>query len=80
MIRYVQIDDTTWPVDVGTDEEDSAEWVQRYGTTERREEQRLSVASVLAAYKDMTHPGRSLKDATAMLRRARRAVLKESGR
>lgn len=71
MIRHVVVEDTTWPVDVSTEDEDAAEWVLRYGNTERREEQRMSVASILSAYSDLTDPHRSLKDATAMLRRAR---------
>ena len=73
MIRHVVVEDTTWPVDVSTDDEDAAQWVLRYGNTARREEQRMSVASILSAYADITDPRRSLKDATAMLRRARKA-------
>ncbi len=72
-IKSIKVEDTTWPVDIGTDDEVSAEWVLRYGTTERREAQRLSVASVLGAYEYLVDPNRSMKDATASLRRARKA-------
>jgi hypothetical protein len=74
MIHYKQVDDTTWPVDLHSDYEDSAQWVQRYGSIDRVVEQRLAVASVLSAYSDLTDPNHSLKDATAMLRRARLAA------
>jgi len=74
VIRYTQVECTTWPVDLHSDDEDSAQWVQRYGSIDRVVEQRRSVASVLSAYSDMTDPNRSLKDATAMLRRARIAA------
>lgn len=74
MIRYSVVEDTTWPVDINTDDEDSCEWVQRYGTPERVYDQRMSVASMLSAFKDMTDPNRSMKDCTAMLRRARIAA------
>ncbi len=73
MIRNITVDDTSWPVDVSTDDEDSAEWTLRYGTPERREEQRLSVASVLSAYEHLTDPSRSLKEVTDALRRVRTA-------
>ena len=73
MIRNVIVEDTTWPVDVSTDDEDAAQWILRYGSPERREAQRMSVASILSAYADLTDPRRSMADATAMLRRARKA-------
>jgi hypothetical protein len=75
-VRYVEIEDTLWPVDAcDWDGSASAEWVLRYGTPEDRERQRLSVASVLSAYEYLTDPNRSMKDATASLRRARKATL-----
>jgi hypothetical protein len=73
VIHYFPAGDTSWPVDVGTEDEDSAEWVLRYGTPERREAQRMAVASILSAYADLTGPHRSMKDATALLRHAREA-------
>ena len=79
MIHHVVVEDTTWPVDLSSDDEDSAEWVLRYGTPERREAQRMSVASIVSAYKDMTDPRRSLKDGTAMLRRSRTAAAEAHG-
>ena len=80
MIHHVVVEDTTWPVDLSSDDEDSAEWVLRYGTPERREAQRMSVASIVSAYKDMTDPRRSLKDCTAMLRRALTAAAEACAR
>lgn len=74
MIYNYRVEDTTWPVDVMTDNEDAAQWVQRYGTPERVVEQRMSVASVLAAYAHLTDPNLTLTDATAALRRAREAA------
>lgn len=74
MIRHVVVEDTVWPVDYSSDDEDAAQWVLRYGTTERRESQRLSVASILSAYAHLTDPELSLKGATAALRRARQAA------
>jgi hypothetical protein len=73
MIYFEVIEDTTWPVDIGTGDESSAEWTLRYGSPEYRENQRLSIASVLSAYQSLTDPSQSLKDATAKLRRARKA-------
>ena len=49
MIRNVIVEDTTWPVDVSTDDEDAAQWILRYGSPERREAQRMSVASILGS-------------------------------
>lgn len=73
MIRYFRVDDTTWPVDVSTEDEESAEWVQRYGTPERREEQRMAVASILSAYETLTNSQQTQKDARAKLGRAMKA-------
>jgi hypothetical protein len=73
VITHVDVDETVWPVDVSSDDEDSAQWVQRYGTPERIVEQRYSVASVLGAYSHLCDPRMTLKDATAALRRARKA-------
>lgn len=75
MIHHVTIEDTTWPVDVETDEENSAQWTLRYGGPEFRDQQRLSVASVLSAYEHLTNPRRSLEDVLASLRLARKARL-----
>ena len=75
MIHHVVVDGTVWPVDVSTDDEDSAEWTLRYGAPEAIIRQRMSIASVLNAYKNVTSTPRTMKDATAMLRRARRAGL-----
>lgn len=72
-IKSIKVEDTLWPVDVATEDEDSAEWILRYGITERREDQRLSVASILSAYEYLIDPNRTLKDATESLRRARKA-------
>jgi hypothetical protein len=75
VIRYAEVDDTTWPVDYSDDNEDSAQWTLRYGGAEQREKHRMAVASVLAAYAYLLDPGVTMKDATAALRRARRAQL-----
>ena len=73
MIYFEVVEDTVWPVDIGTADEDSAEWTLRYGSSGYRENQRLSIASILRAYQSLTDPNQSLKDATAQLRRARKA-------
>lgn len=74
MIYNYQVGESTWPVDSITDNEDSAQWVQRYGPPERVVVQRMSVASVLSAYAHLTDPHISMTDATAALRRAREAT------
>ena len=74
MIRYIQLGETTWPIDRSDEDEDTAQWVLRYGSTERREAHRLAVASILSSYAYLIDPNRSLKDATASLRRARQAA------
>ena len=78
MIHYSFADDTMWPIDWSDNDEDSAQWVLRYGTPERREAQRLSVASVLNSYAHLLDLDLSLEDATASLRRARAAATKVS--
>jgi hypothetical protein len=78
VIHYHRIDDTTWPVDWSSDQEDSAEWVLRYGTTERREAQRMSVASILSAYSHLVDPTLSSKGAQSALRRARKAAITDA--
>lgn len=55
-MRYVKVEDTTWPVDFIDDDTYGAEHALRYGTTYMREEQRLSVASILSAYEYLTDP------------------------
>jgi hypothetical protein len=78
VIRWVRVEDTTWPVDVATDDEDAAQWVQRYGTPERVVEQRMSVASVLSAYAHLTDSTLTMRQAEAALHRARTAA-REAG-
>lgn len=67
-VRYARVEDTTWPVPLG------AGWVQRYGTPDAIVEQRLTVASIIQAYSHLLDPALSMRDATAALRRARRAA------
>ena len=74
MIRYTRVGETSWPIDWSDEDEDTSQWALRYGSTERREAQRLSVASVLSSYAHLIDPNRSMKDATASLRRARQAA------
>jgi hypothetical protein len=74
MIHYIPVDNTLWPIDHGSEFEDSAEWVLRFGTEKRREDMRMSVASILSAYADLVDPARSQEDAQEMLKRARKAA------
>lgn len=68
-VRYVVIDETTWPIP------DGIEWVLRYGEPAAREAQRYGVASIVAAYSSLLDPVYSQADAVAMLKRARRAAV-----
>jgi hypothetical protein len=70
MIRYVTVDHTIWPVDVETEDEDSAQWVLRYSG---RQLSRMALASVLSAYAALCDPAISQRDAIEKLKRARRA-------
>jgi hypothetical protein len=74
VIRFTHVDDTVWPIDWSSEDEDSAQWVLRYGNLERREAQRLGVASILCAYATLLDPDLFMKTATEMLRRGRRAM------
>jgi len=70
---YVQVDDTTWPVD-GGDDGASVQWGLRYAVdtpTTRGEE--LFIASCLSAYEYLTTPSITQGDAFASLKRARKA-------
>ena len=69
-MSYQTVEETVWPVDDG---DPSAEWVQRYGGPEALLDQSLFVASIVAAYNQMTSPTITQADAFAMLKRARRA-------
>lgn len=75
MIHFARSDkDTVFPVDVHSDNEDSAQWVQRYGSPARREEQRLAVASILSVYAELTDANTSMRRAAALLAEARTAA------
>lgn len=73
-VRYVVVDDTTWPVPLSTDEIDGPEWVQRYATPERIVKQRMRVASIVAAYSHLIDPNITQADAITSLKHARRAA------
>lgn len=66
MARYVNVEGTTWPVDVG-----EVEWSLRYSCPD---DVKLVAASVVAAYGHLTDPGISERAAVAALRRARKAA------
>jgi hypothetical protein len=74
VIRHIVVSETSWPIDWSDESEDTAQWALRYGSTERREAQRMSVASILNSYACLIDPKRPMEDATAALRRARRAA------
>lgn len=73
--RFVTVDDTTWPIEVG-----DLAWVLRYGMpVEQRPEvltrqDRLILASVVESYLFLIDPTRPHKEAVASLRRARKAA------
>jgi hypothetical protein len=69
--RYEQVDDTTWPVIVPGDDEDGPEWILRHGSPDR--DDRLFLASIVAAYTALTDPSRPQYEAVHVLRRARQA-------
>ena len=73
-VRFVVINNTTWPVPFSSDDVDGPGWVQRYGTPERVVEQRMTVASVISAYTHLLDPNITQTDAIAALKRARRAA------
>lgn len=73
-VRFVVVDDTTWPVPFSSDDVDGPGWVQRYGTPERVVEQRMTVASIVTSYSYLIDPSLSQTDAIAALKRARRAA------
>jgi hypothetical protein len=50
-------DGTLWALDYPENDEDSLEWVLRYGSPAMREEQRLIVASIVASYKALINCG-----------------------
>lgn len=66
-VAYVAVEGCACPVP------DGAEWTLRYGTTEAREAQRYSVASIVAAYAHLLDPNVTQTDALASLKRLRRA-------
>lgn len=73
-VFYGKADGTVWPVS------DGAEWIQRYGTSDAREAQRLGVASIIAAYSALTDPFISQREAIEKLRRARQVAVEHMDR
>jgi hypothetical protein len=74
-IKHVVVEGTRWPVDIIDGDQDSAEWVQRYGAPILLAEQRYSVASALSAYHHLIDPRRTQAEAIASLKRARKAAV-----
>ena len=69
-VRLVSLPDgTAWPVNVG-----GIEWKLRYAPGQLTREDQLVAASVLAAWSALTDPHCTHGDATAALRRARKAA------
>ena len=73
-VRYVVVDDTTWPVPYHDDEIDGPEWVQRYAPPERVVKQRMRVASIISAYRALLDPSITQAEAIEKLKLARRAA------
>lgn len=48
-------DGTLWSVDLAENDEDSLEWILRYGTPDQVESLRLVIASVLSSYTALLH-------------------------
>jgi hypothetical protein len=69
--HYERVDDTTWPVILAGPDDDSPEWNLRYGSPDR--DDRLFLASIVAAYTALTDPNRPQYEAVHALRRARQA-------
>ena len=78
-VTYVHVEDTVWPSVHHDQTANGCEWVLRYGTIDARERQRLSVASVVAAYATLTNPWCSQAEAIRALKRARAAALNKEG-
>lgn len=73
-VLWQQVDGVSVVIPVWGDDFDGPEWVQRHGTPERVVEQRMSVASLIAAYSHMIDPTISQAEAVEKLKRARRAA------
>lgn len=72
-MRWAKVDDTTWPID-DDDNDESVQWIMRYGTDYERKRVSLAAASVMAAYAALIDPTIPQTDAVAKLKRARRAA------
>lgn len=68
---YVVVEETSWPVDLETDDHNAAEWELRYGDPLPR---RMFIASLVNAYNHLTDPRITQGDAIRALRRARSAA------
>ena len=77
-VMFIAVDDTQWPIPMWWCEEvDGPEWVQRHAAdVDRVVEQRMRVASLIAAYSSLLDPNLSQTDAIAQLKRARKALKK----
>ena len=75
-VRFIDVENTSWPVPVCSDYIDGPEWVQRYASDERATGQRMRVASIIAAYTHLLDPNITQADAIAMLKLARKAAKK----
>ncbi len=63
----------TWPTPMdGTGDEDSIEWVLRYGSTEQMLKARYLVASIVSAYRELIRLPRNQRD--AVIRDLRAAI------
>ena len=69
-VEWKRVEDTTWPVDVGSDECDSLEWRLRYAPQESLTRgEILAAASILAAYRHIGC-GRAPRDSLLRVRKA----------
>lgn len=68
-MRWIEIEDTTWPVDVDGHTQDRL----RYGTRDDCAQERFAAASIMSAYAYLTDPTLTQADAIVSLKRARKA-------
>ena len=73
-VKWAQIEDTTWPVDIETDDEAADQWRLRYNNGQVSREVMLSAASVMSAYGALVDPSITQTEAIAKLKRARAAA------
>ncbi len=72
-MKWVRVEDTTWPVDVQDEDTDSLEWRLRYAPSHVTPSELMSAASILSAYAHLTG-GMFPRDSLRRARKARRSA------